>query len=96
MTTINEYALQQVRAGRGVIIQTKCGMRLSMLNPIPGWGGFGNNRGSDNIILDGRPIRLLGDRSASIGHREFEFVNKPDAYDVALDTFIHRLVKGGA
>jgi len=71
---LNDYALQRIRIGRGVRAQTIEGRRLSLRDPIPGWGGFGNNRGSDTIIVDGRTARLVdSDRSQSIGRREVVF-----------------------
>ena len=74
--TLDEYMLEVFRKTDNIIkITTIEGKQLSRLSPIPGWGGFGNLRGSDSFLIDGKKARFANsDRSSAIGYREFEFV----------------------
>lgn len=75
--SLNAYALNKFKFDGGKLphITTEGGEQLSILEPMPGWGGFGNNKSGNNIVVDGREARFMDDHSAqAIGYRTIEFI----------------------
>lgn len=69
---INDYAKEVfTKTGELISITTTDGNRLSLIQPIPGYAGFGLNRASKEIIINGRLASIKCLSSNDLGYSEF-------------------------